>query len=100
MLGSVGVGLEAGEVKVLASNGGAHPSSVWGGLMTRKIVSVSSQAPRPIQDQALAYQAKVRACATHYINEARKDTLAHLAAKLEAEGHVVAAAFIRAQEIV
>lgn len=100
MLSSVTAGMQAGDLRAIATSGGAHPSAVWGGLLTRKIVDVSQHAPRPILDQAMAYQAKVRAAATHYINEARKDTAAHLAAKLEAEGHVVAAAFIRAQEIV
>lgn len=100
MLNGVVASLRPGEVETLVSNGGPHQSAVWAKMLANKLVGIADTAPQPIRDQAQAFKVRIHHLSAYYINEARRDTVAHLITALEREGMMAAAAFVRAQRIV
>lgn len=89
--------LTVGEIKAIAVSNRTMTPEEWADLAANKMMHVADSAPPPIKDQALAFKARLKSLAAHYIRMAvdeRKSRDAHLA---ETAGHPDIAAQIRSE---
>lgn len=59
-----------GRVSVISTSNGGHPPEFWAERATQRIVSVSSNLPPAIREQAAAFQQHIAQLVLHYMKEA------------------------------
>jgi hypothetical protein len=91
--------VKTGPLATIRTNGGAHDATVWAAMAANRVISVADTAPPGIREQAHAFREQVREVVKHYVVEATKDRLAHLATELEQAGMREAAALVRSKEV-
>ena len=94
MLGEILNG-SVGNVTVnTTSNMGLTPEELTE-MAIANIIYVGKDAPKPLQDQAMAYQNRLKQVILHYLKQAVKSDRTTLVNKLNNAGHTDAAKIIR-----
>ena len=76
------------------SNRGLTPEELTE-MAVANIIHVGKDAPKPLQDQAMAYQKRIKQVILHYLKQAVKSDRTTLVNKLHNAGHTDAAEIIR-----
>lgn len=62
-----------GDIRVIKTDGGAHPPDVWAELALLKILGISEGAPEPIRLQAQQFKGQIKGVLTYYFREAMRN---------------------------
>ena len=92
---SVASGAGLGAYEVFTTTGRGHPVEFWVDDAMRQIVSVSSTAPPPVREQALAYAEQIRAVLVNGMANAIRSDRTTLVHHLNKAGMPEAAALIQ-----
>ena len=91
----VSVKMQVGEIDVMTSNEGGLSNEQVTEMATKKILSVSENAPPAIKDQALAFQQMVKKIVFDHLLLARKEERGTICHKIRKAGHEDLAEYIR-----
>ena len=88
-------GPELGMIEVHTTSEGGHPVEFWSDLCSKKIVSVSEDAPEDIKKQVNEYQDNIQKVIEQYMQNAIKSDRITINNELEKAGLKEAADLIR-----
>jgi hypothetical protein len=84
-----------GDLGVTTTNNRGHTIEEVADMATKKIVSVSDEAPAPIRDQAHAFEKVCKKVIAYYMQQAVNNHICTICNLLEKQGHKDLATIIR-----
>ena len=84
-----------GDLGVTTTNNRGHTIEEVAHMATKKIVSVSDEAPAPIRDQAHAFEKVCKKVIAYYMQQAVNNHICTICNLLEKQGHKDLATIIR-----
>ena len=86
---------EVGNLSVTTTNNRGHTVEEVAEMATKRLVSISDEAPAPIREQAHAFRKACKQVVAYYMTEAIKNHMCTICNQLEQQGHKDLANIIR-----
>ena len=86
---------EVGNLNVTTTNNRGHTVEEVAEMATKRLVSISDEAPAPIRAQAHAFREACKQVVAYYMTEAIKNHMCTICKQLEQQGHKDLANIIR-----
>ena len=86
---------EVGNLNVTTTNNRGHTVEEVAEMATKRLVSISDEAPAPIRAQAHAFREACKQVVAYYMTEAIKNHMCTICNQLEQQGHKDLANIIR-----